>query len=107
MDFKQDKTQEQSSFRSVVRSWLDRHAPRDLSFPRDGSPLPVETQDKIKEFRRKLGAQGWLAPTWPRAYGGGGLGPAQATTIPSELSSQLSSPEDGPALNQNVGRSLR
>ena len=47
MDFKQDKTQEQSSFRSVVRSWLDRHAPRDLSFPRDGSPLPVETQEVI------------------------------------------------------------
>ena len=86
MDFEEDKSQEQSNFRLVVRSWLDVHSPKDLSFPRDGSPLSVETQDKVKEFRRQLGAQGWLAPIWPREYGGGGLGPAQAVVVQEEMS---------------------
>jgi len=86
MDFELDKSKEQSNFRMVVRSWLDLHAPKDLSIPWDGSPLSVETQEKVKEFRRHLGAQGWLAPTWPKAYGGGGLGPAQAVVVQEEMS---------------------
>ena len=86
MDFEEDKSQEQSNFRLVVRSWLFQHAPRDLRIAPDGSPLSVETQDKVKEFRRHLGSQGWLAPTWPRAYGGGGLGPAQALVVQEEMS---------------------
>lgn len=32
-----------------------------------------------------LGAQGWLAPTWPRQYGGGGLSPAFAEIIQEEI----------------------
>ena len=94
MDFEKDETQEQSNFRLVVRSWLDQHAPRNLSIPPDGSPLSVETQDKVKEFRRQLGAQGWLAPTWPKAFGGGGLGPAQALVVQEEMS-QLELPSMG------------
>ena len=86
MQFETDRSPEQRNFRLVVRSWMDQHAPRDLSIPQDGSPLPPETQDKVKEFRRQLGAQGWLAPTWPREYGGGGLGPAQAMVVQEEMS---------------------
>ncbi|PKB80968.1 MAG: hypothetical protein BZY88_07425 [SAR202 cluster bacterium Io17-Chloro-G9] len=86
MDFKEDSSPEQRNFRLVVRSWLEQHAPKNLSIPQDGSPLAVETQEKVKEFRRQLGAQGWLAPTWPREYGGGGLGPAQAMVVQEEMS---------------------
>ena len=69
----------------MVRGWLQQHAPRDLNIPPDGRPLTIETQERVKDFRRLLGAQGWLAPTWPREYGGGGLSPAFAEVLQEEI----------------------
>ena len=75
----------QQQFRAAVRAWLEHNAPGDLDIPPDGAPLSPETQQRVKDFRRKLGTQGWLAPTWPKEYGGGGLGPAHAQAIQDEL----------------------
>ena len=68
-----------------VRAWLETYVPRDLLIPPDGSPLDLETQGKVKQFRLKLGAKGWLAPSWPKQYGGGGLSPALAEVIQEEM----------------------
>lgn len=73
MDFRSPYTVEQQAFRANARAWLAQHFPRDLKVPRDGSPLDAENQAKVKEFRMKLGERGWLAPSWPKEYGGGGL----------------------------------
>ena len=78
----------------MVRSWLEQYVPRDLRIPPDGRPLDAETQLRVKDFRRLLGAQGWLAPTWPREYGGGGLSPAFAEVIQEEIQ-QLTLPSMG------------
>ncbi|MBF8268116.1 MAG: hypothetical protein HW388_1624 [Dehalococcoidia bacterium] len=85
MDFEIHYTEEQQLFRAALRDWLEWHAPRNLNIPRDGRPLDPEAQEKLKEFRRKLGANGWLAPSWPREYGGGGLGPPLETVLREEL----------------------
>lgn len=69
----------------VVREWLLQRAPGDLHIPPDGAPLQPEAQARVKEFRRELGAQGWLAPTWPKRYGGGELNPALAEVIQEEI----------------------
>ena len=68
-----------------VRSWLERYVPRDLRIPPDGSPLNTETQERVKNFRLELGAKGWLAPSWPKQYGGGGFSPAFAEVIQEEM----------------------
>ena len=73
MDFRSPYTQQQQEFRAAVRAWLIQHFPRDLKIPPDGSPLDAENQAKVKTFRRLLGEKGWLAPSWPRELGGGGL----------------------------------
>ena len=73
MDFNTNYTPEQQAFRIAISGWLDEHAPKNLRFPPDGSPLNAETQAIVKEFRLKLGEKGWLAPSWPREIGGGGL----------------------------------
>ncbi|MBI4296917.1 MAG: acyl-CoA dehydrogenase family protein, partial [Chloroflexi bacterium] len=39
----------------------------------------------IREARRKLGAKGWLASTWPKEYGGGGLSLEEAAVIELEI----------------------
>ena len=68
-----------------MRAWVDRNAPVDVAIPADASPLDQATQARIKEFRAELGSQGWLAPSWPAEYGGGGLSPAAAMVIQEEL----------------------
>ena len=73
MDFRSPYTAEQQAFRAAARAWLAEHFPRGLKIPPDGSPLDAENQARVKDFRRKLGEKGWLAPSWPRELGGGGL----------------------------------
>lgn len=85
MDFEESQSEEQRGFQWAVRAWLEENTPAQIAVPADGSPLDQDTQAKIKGFRRKLGAQGWLAPNYPREYGGGGLSPAAAAIIQSEL----------------------
>lgn len=85
MDFSQEQNSELLPFRDAVRSWLEQNFPADLRISPDGSPLNQQDQAVVKEFRRKLGAQGWLAPAWPREYGGGGLSPGMAAIIQEEL----------------------
>ena len=85
MDFEESQSEEQRGFRWAVRAWLEENTPAQIAVPADGSPLDQDAQTKIKEFRRKLGGQGWLAPNYPREYGGGGLSPAAANVIQQEL----------------------
>ncbi|MCI0824195.1 MAG: acyl-CoA dehydrogenase family protein [Chloroflexi bacterium] len=85
IDFEDHYTEAQQQFRVTVRAWLDHFVPQDLNIPPDGSPLDPETQQRVKAFRRQLGAQGWLAPTWQKVYGGGGLSPAFARIIEEEM----------------------
>ena len=73
MDFGVGYTPEQQAFRAATRAWLEEYAPRDLNIPPDGGPLDADIQERVKDFRRNLGEKGWLAPSWPREYGGGGL----------------------------------
>jgi acyl-CoA dehydrogenase len=59
--------------RAAVRAWLDGNVPRDLKLPGRGEELSPELVTWTLEFRRKLGALGWLGPSWPTYLGGGGL----------------------------------
>ncbi len=73
------------ALRAEVRTWLDENVPRDLKLPPPGEDLDPELVAWTVDFRRKLGAKGWLAPSWPRYFGGGGLPPAAAAVIMEEL----------------------
>ncbi len=97
MDFEIHYTEEQETFRTIVRAWLEEHLPRNIYIPLDDRALDQETQARVKKFRRELGAKGWLAPTWPVEAGGGGLGPALAVIISEEIRRlQLPSLGDSP-----------
>ena len=87
MDFEQHYTTEQEAFRGEVRAWLDATIPPGLEAV---TPFDVQRQSEQqflwgKEFRRKLGEKGWLAPTWPSSFGGGGLTVADKVVIEEEL----------------------
>lgn len=87
MDFEQHYTAEQEHFREEVRAWLDANIPPGFE---DTVPADVQRQSEEqfqwgKAFRRKLAGQGWLAPTWPAQFGGGGLTVAEQVVIEEEL----------------------
>jgi alkylation response protein AidB-like acyl-CoA dehydrogenase len=85
MNFRAEYSEQQQAFRSVVRTWMEHHAPRGLDVPGDGSPIAPDAQERIKDFRRALGSQGWLAPTYPREIGGAGLTSPLAAIIVEEI----------------------
>ena len=74
---------EVETFRAEVRDWLAANFPPSLkgASPPEGRELSPD-QDA---WRRAMGDKGWGVPTWPQAYGGGGLSSAQARVIGEEL----------------------
>ena len=73
MDFEPRYTAEQQSFRREVRAWLGENVPPDLARPADAADTTYEDYLDYRELGRRLGERGWLWPTAPSEYGGGGL----------------------------------
>ena len=85
MNFELEYTAEQEAFRREVREWLGQHVPGDLEHPIDSHDLSLEQYQKRRAIGRGLGERGWLWPTAPVEYGGGGLSMDHAIIIEEEL----------------------
>lgn len=86
MDFReQEESEERKAWRQVVREWMEYHRPQISSQLSGDGRLPTETQAEVKKFRVALGKQGWIAPTYPKEIGGGGLPSVPATIIQEEI----------------------
>jgi alkylation response protein AidB-like acyl-CoA dehydrogenase len=74
-------------FRAEARQWIEANFPKGLQGL--GNPLMREERFKPtaeqEAWRRAMGEKGWGTPTWPKAYGGGGLSPAEARVLQQEL----------------------
>ncbi|MGA2521215.1 MAG: acyl-CoA dehydrogenase family protein [Acidimicrobiales bacterium] len=79
-------TPEQERLRTEVRTWLRANLPWEY-----GVGLPPRFDDLAEEvaFGRRwqsdLAGAGWVGVTWPAAYGGRGLGPAENFVVQEEL----------------------
>jgi len=87
MDFELSYSVEQEAFRKEVQDWLVVNLPKEFedSVPPDAQDYTLEHFNFAREFRKKLGAQGWLAPTWPKEQGGGGLTVAHQIVLEEEM----------------------
>jgi hypothetical protein len=89
------------SFRTEVRSFLDEHL----------SPEVIERAHRTgtmhdRDFHRALGAQGWIAASWPAEYGGQERDPFEMTALRDEL--RLAGvPTDGMGLSMIVSQTIR
>ena len=80
------------AFRAEARAWLEASAPPSL-VGQPGSQLDGVwggrrwrwADPDRKAWLERMAARGWTAPAWPRAYGGGGLSPAEAKVLAQEL----------------------
>ncbi len=87
MDFEPTYTPEQEEFRREVSAWLTEHVPDGMEHPADPADLTWDQYQLRRELGRKLGDKGWLWPTAPAEYGGGGLDVDSAVVIEEEIDS--------------------
>lgn len=68
-------------FRALFRSWVLENCPPELRYLRKQRPV----YEEVRQWYQALADKGWLAPVWPRAYGGMGLTPAKHMIYVEEL----------------------
>ena len=84
MDFK--FTEDEEAFRREVRQWLEQEIPQRWIELDPG--IWEETEESwglAREFQRKLGQKGWLAPAYPKEYGGLELSHMKRLILAEEL----------------------
>ncbi len=86
MDFGIAFTKEQEDFRREVRAWFEKNVPTEMRMPVDEEKdYTPEQHEWHKRFQKVLGDKGWLFPTYPKEYGGGGLSSDKAAVIHDEM----------------------
>ena len=84
MDF--EFTEDETAFRRQVRQWLEQEIPQRWIELDPG--IWEETEESwalAREFQRKLGRKGWLAPAYPKQYGGLELSHMKRLILAEEL----------------------
>ncbi|MEO8926894.1 MAG: acyl-CoA dehydrogenase family protein [Caulobacteraceae bacterium] len=84
---------ELDAFRAEVKGWLAANYPAQLRDPNPktdpeavwGGRAFAGSGDPQIVWMRRMAGKGWTAPTWPKAYGGGGLAPEQARVVEKEI----------------------
>jgi alkylation response protein AidB-like acyl-CoA dehydrogenase len=68
------------AFRAIVRTEVEAHHPAELRYP----PRRLRWAEN-KSWYQRMAAKGWIAPGWPREYGGMGLAPAKLLIFLEEM----------------------
>jgi alkylation response protein AidB-like acyl-CoA dehydrogenase len=77
-------TPEQAAYRKKVRAWLEAN---EASAPSpSGSYEDPDYVDARRVWQRRLAEAGLAGVTWPREYGGQGMGPIEQVTLNQEIS---------------------
>jgi hypothetical protein len=74
---------EELAFRDEVRSWLQSHLPRDLK-DKVARYSHLSKEDLLR-WHKILAKQGWVAPAWPKEWGGTGWSLVQRYLFEEEL----------------------
>jgi alkylation response protein AidB-like acyl-CoA dehydrogenase len=81
-----DDTPQQAAYRAEVRSWLEAHK---AEAPVVEGPAAIKDEDELIAARRawqgKLAEGGLAGVTWPKEYGGQGLGPIEQVICNQEI----------------------
>ena len=76
-------------FRAEARAWLEANFPKSLAKDVAGQTAammsPEAPTGDQAVWKQRMGEKGWGVPTWPAAYGGGGLSSAEARVLGQEM----------------------
>ena len=86
------ETRTLEDFRAEARAWLEAHCPPEMREPMRseddycwGGRRARFQSDAQRLWLQRMAERGWTVPAWPREYGGGGLGPAEAQVLQQEM----------------------
>ena len=83
-------TPAEAAFRAEVREFVNEHLParwRGSEESEEYGTLPdLERETFLAEWRKALASHGWIAPHWPKEYGGAGMSPGEQFIFNEELS---------------------
>jgi alkylation response protein AidB-like acyl-CoA dehydrogenase len=77
-----------AAFRAEARAWLEESFPAALRGDPNLADAYMAGEKPTGDYdlwRRRMGEKGWGAPTWPKAYGAGGLSAAEARVLAQEM----------------------
>ena len=80
MDFR--FTPQEQAFRQEIRDWLKTNLP---DMPSDRLSGDSENLNVYREFAQQLATKGWVAPHWPKEYGGLGLSVVEQLVFNEEM----------------------
>ncbi len=80
------------TFRTDTRAWLEANCPPDMRKPVRseadvcwGGRRFEPSCPEQKQWLDTMATRGWTVPDWPKAYGGGGLSPAETKVLREEM----------------------
>ncbi len=80
-----------NEFRLDARTWLEANCPPSIrtampadEYPGGGTKIKWKNPES-KQWLERMAERGWTVPTWPKAYGGGGLSGAENRVLQEEL----------------------
>ena len=85
MDFRLAYTEEQERFRKEVQAWIEETVPAEMKEPIDPRDFSKEQFLFWRGKHQEMAKKGWLYPTYPKEYGGGGLTGDHETIMEEEL----------------------
>ncbi|RJQ13174.1 MAG: hypothetical protein C4558_00595, partial [Dehalococcoidia bacterium] len=85
-----DDSAPEAEFRAQVRAFIKEHGSKQrLGGDGDGEEMigsnARDVRERTKPWRDALVANGWIAPAWPKSYGGAGLSPKEQFILNEEL----------------------
>src|SRR3954471_21332183 len=73
------------AFRAEAREWLEANFPASLRGSGGAGELDAAPTGDGALWKQRMGEKGWGTPTWPKAYGGGGLSRTEARVLGEEM----------------------
>jgi alkylation response protein AidB-like acyl-CoA dehydrogenase len=108
MDFRDSS--EEAAFRQDVRGFIEQNFPAQRSHDEVmaeeyGDPRDPQRAAFMKEWRQALASRGWIAPHWPKEYGGGGMSVTEQFIYNEEMA-RVRAPTFGGFGTQMIGPTL-
>jgi alkylation response protein AidB-like acyl-CoA dehydrogenase len=103
VDFKDSN--EEASFRNEVRGFIKQNLPATLAGPFEYEINDPAREAPLKDWRKRLASQGWIAPHWPKEYGGAGMTPGEQFIFNEEMANSRA-PQVGGMGVQMIGPTL-
>jgi alkylation response protein AidB-like acyl-CoA dehydrogenase len=103
MDFKD--TTDQAAFRDEVRTFIKNEIRGEEQSEDMERGMYRGAFERLKGLRQKLSSKGWIAPAWPKEYGGAGLGVMEQFIMNEEFAENRVPPVGGMGVSM-VGPTL-